>query len=399
MMKKDKIDINKATYEQLISQKGVGKKTAEYILDYRKENGRINDIAVLDIHLKNSIVQVLQQNFKVEQKVEDTKQITDLIQLKDDAKTVVGKKEKSSDFVQQEVPVLPIDEDIPQDKQKIPDFNQEIPDQRHEIPQKDQKADIDDTKRECQFEILEKEIMIFGTPQNLVCNLTIRNIGKEMKHFVPITFTSREELLPGDILKPIRLRSRLYPNQVKKFTLSVEVNQCIMPGEYPMQMHIDNCERDVILCVEEFHSIDVRPDTFYIHSRPGDSVTKNIFVTNNGNTTVNFHSPGFVFLSDRFAHCRVLKSGARKIKEPMELGQMVQIAATEIDNLYRETSSLLVKVVDSKQIEIPPETTKKVTLEIKIPKTLKNPNIYKGRYRFYDSSIAFDVIPSSYQIQ
>jgi hypothetical protein len=187
-----------------------------------------------------------------------------------------------------------------------------------------------------------------------------------------------------------------FSNRVKgdSLKLKIPLSKKTPPGTHSVDILVNDEKIPAVFEVQERVYANIKPSKLYIEALPGSTVSRSIYVSNKGNVPLVFKNPGAIILETEFLECRVIRKVVRTVdKEKATLDKLIGLSAVALEELYNEGGLLKVRLKEE-AIEIKPDTTEKIELNITIPASLKHPNRYSGTYRFYNTALHFSVTPT-----
>jgi hypothetical protein len=260
----------------------------------------------------------------------------------------------------------------------------------------------------------EEPIVFTGPPARLTARVPLRNDGKGS------AVLRSASVRGGELASPATAAIRttvLRPNGSARVRARLALAANTPPGDYPCEVEIGGSLRPAVLRVVETTHVVVSPSTLLIENNPGEKITKRILVHNRGNVTVRMGHPGGIALDDERAECRVTRATYDVLGRELEARTAAadERGADDDDAAEAPDAALTIEralgewVKQGKQhlasvgplgvrnaggvtaIEGGEEVA--VDLVFRVPAGLDQHTRYIGVYPFYDTDLAFVIVP------
>ena len=159
------------------------------------------------------------------------------------------------------------------------------------------------------------------------------------------------------------------------------------PGEYEAQVSFGDQQARALIFVLENHDLRLIPERITIREVPGKSITRSIYVTNEGNVPFSTRRAAFAPLQ---ALNMLHRSLAIALNEEGDKGyeKVLDRLASELADAEVQPAKVKINIQDQ---EILPGETKPVELTIQLPADLKRKRVYTSRIKFRNARLAVEV--------
>jgi hypothetical protein len=258
-----------------------------------------------------------------------------------------------------------------------------------------------------QYDVLklpeDEPIVLSGEPGDLRGAIEFYNPGEQKVilrearlHGAPTTRRSAAKKADKDVVSTLQqsiATTVLRPGQSRQMPLNVAIDRHTPPGEYRGEIEVNGHTRPVVYHVAESVALDIAPLDLIIENRPGQTITKQVFFTNEGNVPLSIGEIGAITLDQEYLDCITGRAAVTKADEIESMDQYYVELARENKRVLEETGFLRVRN-KSGLTEVQPGETQTITLEIRVPEKLNKRSRYFGVAPFYLENLRFIVVPA-----
>src|SRR5690606_19697511 len=137
-------------------------------------------------------------------------------------------------------------------------------------------------------------------------------------------------------------------------------------------------------------ALTMTPDHLVLPNRPGETLTKQVVFTNDGNVDVSVQALGTVVLDEELAHCRALRGALADVGDTMK---SLDDFAVALGKRYHAIYETLVLRVKNDAVVVAPGDTKALDLTITIPEKLERRSRYTGYAAISTATLTFTIVP------
>jgi len=216
-----------------------------------------------------------------------------------------------------------------------------------------------------------------GRPPLLTGELEILNLGQEKLRVRGIATTGGDD--PDSQraygMDMVKTAARLLPEQQARVAGHVVVQPATPPGTYRTQLVCGEQREDAVLTVFANETVDIEPWPLAIAAAAGESVSRDVIVTNHGNVVQPVPAVVLIFLEERFWVNRSLVFALRETTE--DEGYQAYL-----DRVLREIrGSLLSPVrvtITSESRELRSGETVAAGIRLRLPAEMARGRVYIG---------------------
>jgi hypothetical protein len=242
-----------------------------------------------------------------------------------------------------------------------------------------------------------RPLVLAGPPRRVRGELLVRNPGDEkviirQPLMRPATITGRgkQKALtlqePALTLRRIVVRAR----QDRQVPIALSLEPGTPPGTYHAQLDVDGELREVVMHVTEDVAFTIEPSELVIPNRPGEKVTKQIVVSNQGNVAIALKTIGAIVLDEELVHCRALRGALADVGKTMKTLDDFIVA---LGHRYSDLYAALVLKVQNEPTTIAPGETAAIELTISLPDKLEARGRYSAFAAVSTQTLTFTIVP------
>lgn len=180
------------------------------------------------------------------------------------------------------------------------------------------------------------------------------------------------------------------PGQARPVPVMLNLDPRTPPGTYHAELDVDGEQRSVVVHVTEDVALTMTPDHLVLPNRPGETLTKQVVFTNDGNVDVSVQALGTVVLDEELAHCRALRGALADVGDTMK---SLDDFAVALGKRYHAIYETLVLRVKNDAVVVAPGDTKALDLTITIPEKLERRSRYTGYAAISTATLTFTIVP------
>lgn len=244
---------------------------------------------------------------------------------------------------------------------------------------------ITSEKSQDKLKIVEKEIILNGSPDNLMGHVQFLNKQKDVLRIKSLALIENDSKTASmNTAQVMRVALRLNPGEQKLTTINHVLPSTTPPGTYENYMMLGNQRHKVKMIVQPTLEIDIQPDTFtFLGSAPGKKHTAVLTLTNTGNIPFQVPVLKHGALLDMDILCRAFGMGFRE-KGVDSLMSTLDEVSKNIKKHLLDWASISVDEVG--QI-VQPGDSLILHINVSIPKNANSKNDYDGNFRLWNKEI------------
>ncbi|MFD2914099.1 COG1470 family protein [Psychroserpens luteus] len=237
------------------------------------------------------------------------------------------------------------------------------------------------------IKIVEKEIILNGSPSNLNGHIQLVNQQKEVLRVKTLALVDKNNKRTNTVNGSdfIRVSARLNPGEQKLMSINHTLPSITPPGTYEHYMMIGSQMHKVKMIVQPTLDIVINPSTFtFLDSTPGKKHTAVLTLTNTGNIPFQVPVLKHGALLDMDLMCRAFGMGFREKGVEGFMSSLDEVSKNVKSHL---TDWVSVSVDEFGQIVQPGESII-VHANFITPKNADAKNDYEGDFRFWNKEIS-----------
>jgi hypothetical protein len=246
----------------------------------------------------------------------------------------------------------------------------------------------------------EAPLVLAGPPRAVRGEFRVQNATEEklsvrdaVLRSAPLTGRAKKHqaatsLLPesGIALRRILVR----PGQSRPVPVALELDPRTPPGTYHAELMVNDQRRAVVVHVTEDVSLELSPETIVLPNKAGETFTRTVVFTNNGNVDISIRALGTVVLDEELVHCRALRGALSDVGDTME---SLDDFAAALGKRYKRLYETLAVKVHNEAVTLAPGDTQAVELTITLPDKLEGRSRYTGYAAISTNSLSFVIVP------
>lgn len=246
---------------------------------------------------------------------------------------------------------------------------------------------ITSEKSQEKIKIVEKEIILNGSPNNLNGHIQLVNEQKEVLRVKSLALVDKNKKRSSSNKGAdfIRVAVRLNPGEQKLTAINHELPSTTPPGTYEDYMMIGSQIHKVKMIVQPTLDIEINPSTFtFIDTAPGKKHTAALTLTNTGNIPFQVPVLKHGALLDMDLLCRAFGMGFREKEDDGFMSSLDEVSKSVKSHL---TDWASVSVDEMGEI-VQPGDSLVVHANFITPKNADAKNDYEGNFRFWNKNIS-----------
>jgi len=244
---------------------------------------------------------------------------------------------------------------------------------------------ITSEKSQEKVKIIEKEIILNGSPDNLMGHVQFLNIQNDVLRIKSLALVDKNKKKAStNAANFIRVAIRLNPGEQKLTTINHELPSTTPPGTYEKHIMLGDYMHKVKMIVQPTLDIDIHPSQFtFLDSSPGKKHIAVITLTNTGNIPFQVPVLKHGALLDMDLLCRAFGMGFRE--------KGVDSLVSTLDEVSKSIKSHLIDWVSISVDEfgqiVQPGDCLLLHVNFTVPKNANSKNDYDGNFRLWNKEI------------
>lgn len=192
-------------------------------------------------------------------------------------------------------------------------------------------------------------------------------------------------------VRRLSLRGLVPAGQTGDIAVKLQIDPRTPPGRYAAALRMGGTEVPVELLVPEERRVHLRPGVIAASVQPGQEMTHQIAVENDGNVPIMLHDPDAVALQPAEALHELVRRALQQVDSDDPDAFQRSLVARGRELIQADRSRLVLARLDGGLRELPPGGRTLVTLRFRVPQKLDRGQVYQMHFKLAGVPVQFQL--------